>query len=356
MFEHGSEIVRVDFHLHTHKDKEFRYSGEENSFVREYIDELVNKQIGIGIITNHNKFDVGEYKALKAVGKKKGILILPGVELSVKEGSGGLHTLIVFDPNGWLANGANYINEFLDTVFAGINNRENANTRCRFDLPSTIDSLDMYGKDYFIIFAHVDQSNGLFTECTGGMLESLARETKLCQRVLGLQKVRNYTRYRTLPSFWHTHLARVEGSDPKCIDDIGKDGSGCYIKIGDFSYEALKYALVDCENRVFENVESIHHGYIRDIHFDGGRLKDQTISLSPQMNTLIGIRGSGKSSILEAIRYAINLEPAQDSTYKAELVKHVLCDGGKVTLFVIDEHGKEYIIERIYGERPVVLS
>ena len=29
MFENGSEVVRVDFHLHTRKDREFKYSGED---------------------------------------------------------------------------------------------------------------------------------------------------------------------------------------------------------------------------------------------------------------------------------------------------------------------------------------
>ena len=32
MFENGIETIRADFHLHTRKDKEFKYSGEENEF------------------------------------------------------------------------------------------------------------------------------------------------------------------------------------------------------------------------------------------------------------------------------------------------------------------------------------
>lgn len=37
MFEAGLQYVRADFHLHTCKDKEFVYSGEQNSFVNDYI-------------------------------------------------------------------------------------------------------------------------------------------------------------------------------------------------------------------------------------------------------------------------------------------------------------------------------
>lgn len=356
MFENGSEVVLVDFHLHTHKDKEFKYTGEENSFIGDYTEMLAAKQIRLGIITNHNKFDFGEYRALRSASRKKGTLILPGVELSVKEGANGLHTLIVFNPDEWLKDGIDDINSFLDTVFAGIANRESANTRCRYDLPGTIEVLDNYGKDYFIVFAHVDQGNGLFDECAGGMLNTLAGEIKLRHRVLGIQKVRNKERFVRLPAYWNTNIAQVEGSDPKKIDDIGKQGSNCYIKIGDLSYSALKYALSDFQNRVFSAIPPTRHGYIKSVRFEGGRLSGQTIGLSAQLNTLIGIRGSGKSSLLETVRYALAISPSQDSAYKNELVKHVLCDGGKITLTVIDEHGVEYQIERINGERPIVLS
>ena len=72
MFENGCEWIRCDFHLHTKKDKEFKYLGDGNSFVTDYISELESKDIKIGVITNHNKFDLEEYKALKKSARKKG--------------------------------------------------------------------------------------------------------------------------------------------------------------------------------------------------------------------------------------------------------------------------------------------
>ena len=77
-----------------------KYSGEENSFVKEYIAQLKSESVSVGVITNHNKFDEGEYKALKKSGRKEGILILPGVELSVKEAN-GIHTLIAMPGAHW---------------------------------------------------------------------------------------------------------------------------------------------------------------------------------------------------------------------------------------------------------------
>lgn len=64
MFETGLQYVRADFHLHTCKDKEFIYSGEQNSFINDYVSALKEANINIGVITNHNKFDREEYKAI----------------------------------------------------------------------------------------------------------------------------------------------------------------------------------------------------------------------------------------------------------------------------------------------------
>lgn len=105
VFDAGLELIKADFHLHTQKDKEFSYTGEQNDFVKSYIDALKQANIGVGVLTNHNKFDKDEYKAIKKRANREGIFILPGVELTVKEGANGVHTLIVFNPDEWLENG-----------------------------------------------------------------------------------------------------------------------------------------------------------------------------------------------------------------------------------------------------------
>ena len=77
---------------------------------------------------------------------------------------------------------------------------------------------------------------------------------------------------------------------------------------------------------------------------------------SRELNTLIGIRGSGKSSVLEVVRYVLGLTAQMDKEYKDSLVKNVFGSGGKATLNVIDKHGKRYAVSRIFGERINVLD
>lgn len=356
MFEFGLQYVRADFHLHTCRDKEFAFSGEQNSFVNDYVAALKEANINIGVITNHNKFDKDEYKAIRKAAKKQDIFILPGVELTIKEGANGIHTLIVFNPDEWLEDGNDHIQTFLTAAFATIPNPENSNTKSVYDLKSTFEQLEAYGRDYFIIFAHVDQNSGLFCECKGGLLESLAGLAPFRNRVLGLQKSRTRDHLSQFEKCCSYVPALVEGSDPKSIKDIGKGDKATYLKIGEFSYATIKFALQDHKARVSETVTNNKHGYIESISFQGGKFDGQTIMFSRELNTLIGIRGSGKSSILEAIRYVLGISAQMDREYKEALVKNVFGSGGKATLNVIDKHYKRYCVSRIFGERINVLD
>ena len=104
------------------------------------------------------------------------------------------------------------------------------------------------------------------------------------------------------------------------------------------------------------DVPEIKHGYLESISFQGGKFDGQRINFSSELNTLIGIRGSGKSAVLEVVRYVLGLSPQTDEEYKESLIKSVLGSGGKATITAVDKHGKHYIISRIHGERINVLD
>ena len=137
---------------------------------------------------------------------------------------------------------------------------------------------------------------------------------------------------------------------------IGKGDKASFLKIGEFSYSAVKFALQDCSNRVFEEIPSSNHGFIESISFQGGKFDGQTIHFSSSLNTLIGIRGSGKSAILESIRYILGIDPQADQSYKIDLIKNIWGSGGKATLLIYDKHGRKYYTSRILNERITVLD
>lgn len=163
VFLNGSRWLKADFHLHTRADKEFSYQGEENSYLNDYVAALVGAGIQLGAITNHNKFDLEEFKNLRKKARKSGVGLLPGVELSIKDGQAGVHTLVVF-ADEWICERehANYIQNFLNVTFSGQANFENENARSNHDIVDTIRELDKFHKDYFLVFAHVEAPNGLW--------------------------------------------------------------------------------------------------------------------------------------------------------------------------------------------------
>lgn len=354
VFSNGSVWLRADLHLHTKEDKEFQYAGAENDFINQYIDKLKEENISLAVITNHNKFAFSEYKALSKKARKEEIYVLPGVELSVNDGSNGIHTLVVFEPEQWLENGNDLINQFLTSTFSGKVNYENANGRSNDSLIQTINLLNNFQKNYFLIMAHVVQRSGFLEELDGGRISEFASNPLFRKSVLGFQKLGTRDKLTNLNLWFNNKLpVFVEGSDAKSIDEIGK-GEKTYIKIGDYNFDALKYALMDYKYRVTNEIPSLNQAYIKSISFTSSKQDIKQVFLNPAMNNLIGIRGSGKSSILETLRYTLDIgldENRVDAKYKNDLVTNFLGSGGKTRLEIVDHRGMLIVAEKILGDR-----
>lgn len=360
-FAHGSRWVRADFHLHTRRDREFKDSGDEKDFVARYIAALKQADTTVGVITNHNKFDREEFKALRKAARKEDIYLMPGVELSVKDGRNGIHTLVIFHED-WIDNReqADHINSFLGVTFAGQTNYDNKNARSNHDLLETIRELDKFEKDYLLIFAHVEADNGLWGGLDGGRISEVGRNDLFRFRTAAFQKVRTQDlcdKVKTWFGGWYP--SEVEGSDPKTIEDIGR-GPATYLKIGAFTFEAVQFALKPSADRLSaKSIQKQAHSWVRSLRFEGGILDGNRVELSGEMNCLIGIRGSGKSAVLECLRYALELplpESAEelDAGYKQELVRFALGSGGKVVVEVEDAQGCRFEVRRILNERADV--
>ncbi len=364
-FSRGAEWVRADFHLHTLKEPgvsrskfraEFRdREHPEGEFAKEWVARLVAENIRVAVITNHNFFDAGEFKSLRRKARKEGILVLPGLELGVNAGQ-GVHTLIVFSPD-WVDDQAagDGIERFLKAEFT---TSPDEGARTKHDLKGCLQELESYGKDYFVVFAHVDSDNGLISELGWGALgHAIENCGDLWRRVSGLQKVKDpdYVKQNwpgaTVPAF-------VEGSDPRdSIEEVGKSGQSCWLKVGDLSFESVKFALTDHVQRVRSNAPEERCGpMLHSVRFEGGLLGGQEYGLSEQLTTLIGSRGSGKSSVIECLRYALAFEPGQnaDARYKNDLVKAMLANGGEVIVTGLNEHDQTVEVRRPLGFDPQV--
>jgi chromosome segregation protein len=363
IFENGATWLRADFHLHTHKDKEFKPLENPNDFFSQCIQRLKEEDVHIAVVTNHNKFDRDEFVNFRKRAWKEDIWILPGVELSVNDGANGIHCLIVFDHSSWITGQEDYINQFLTSAFEGIANKENENTRCNYSLENVLQKLSNHksqGRDSFIVMAHVDQDSGFLKELDGGRKQQFANSELFREFVLAFQKFRSYDQLQGLNQWFSGKLpAFVEGSDCKCVKDVGRahkqngEEKKTYIKIGAFNFDALKYALLDHHERISHAPHKIEKAWLKSISFTTSKWQDKKLSFSSAMNNLIGIRGSGKSSLLETIRYALDIPLGANSHepgYKERLVQNFLGSGGKLTIELVDKYGQVFVAEKIMGE------
>jgi ABC-type lipoprotein export system ATPase subunit/predicted nucleic acid-binding Zn-ribbon protein len=96
---------------------------------------------------------------------------------------------------------------------------------------------------------------------------------------------------------------------------------------------------------------------IRSVAIVGGFLDGQKFDLADGLNCIIGARGTGKTTVLEFVRYAMDAMPA-DSAPRARiesLVEKNLA-GGRVQLDIQTKDGLSYVVSRSTGEAPVVFA
>ncbi|MBX2926262.1 MAG: AAA family ATPase [Saprospiraceae bacterium] len=363
-FRHGSRWVRADFHLHTATADEFnKRELVQGSYVQDFVSRLFEQGIQLAVVTNHNKFDKEEFVALKAEAAPKDIRLLAGVEFSAKDGQRGIHLLIVFD-DSWYEGELDEINIFLTRAFPPNTSYDKKpyDINSEYNLCETVQRLDKFNKDYFLVMAHVDDTNGLLEEVKGRNLKTLVETPEYKSKVLAFQKSTGAEKRRHCENLMGRKLALVEGSDNATsgIEGVGVCGGNdrkCYLKLGSFSFEAVKFALSHHEERVRDTLPTAQDLYIHEIEIEREG-EPLTIPLNSDLNTLIGVRGSGKSSLLETVRFGLGLDANETlEDYKNDIVRRFLGEGNRLLLHLANADGStRYIIQREWNSRPRVLD
>ena len=100
---------------------------------------------------------------------------------------------------------------------------------------------------------------------------------------------------------------------------------------------------------------------IKSIRIDGGFLKGVTIQFDDHLNCLIGGRGTGKTTILEFIRFALGYMPDERiEPRKARdlqnLITANLREGNAITLEIASQEGAQYSVRRKSGDDAHVIK
>ena len=366
----GATWHRLDLHLHSPNAPSFispegtkRQDGID--LTDAYVDQLAVQGISIAAITDDNGVNIEWFEVAAAKAINRGITLLPGAEMTLREGKEGLHLLAIFGGDASLGD----VNAFLrsldkDPVRPLVDNR---GVPRDIDLKiGLIDALkDLRNRfNCLLVVPHADQAKGLKSltaeSAARFLLEIRPDAIEDCPEE---EKERLHSTGGLPANFWN-RVAFVEFSNPKRIEEMGTqcrtDGTlrSTYVKLSATGIDALRSALRDPEARLsIGGVPSAIYPKIRSLAISGsGFLGNLNISWNPDLNVMIGGRGVGKSAVLESLRYALAITPYTDPPYRAELVHHALGDGGRVEVIVdrpVRGGGiRQYRIVRGWGEQP----
>jgi energy-coupling factor transporter ATP-binding protein EcfA2 len=155
-------------------------------------------------------------------------------------------------------------------------------------------------------------------------------------------------------------MAIINARDISGPGDVMKPGAWTDVKMTVPSVDGLRQAFYDPESRIRLSTDEPRpaHAVMEALAWEGGFLDGVRLRLSAGFNVLIGGRGSGKSTVVESIRYLFDLDPPTDEMRRTHrgFVDSVLEPGTRVAALVCvpGPTAARYVIERTVPNPPTV--
>ncbi|CAB9539867.1 PHP N-terminal domain protein [Bathymodiolus brooksi thiotrophic gill symbiont] len=339
----GAKWWKFDFHTHTPASSDFMQScsnEDRNSITPElWLTKFINEGIDCVAITDHNSgVWIDKLKGANDRLEKK-IHLFPGVEISVH---GGVHILAIFGPEKTTSD--------IDTLLGAVDYK---GTKGRSDgvttksITKVIDIITQQGG--IAIPAHADKEKGLFGLHGNTLTQVLNNKNihamELCDETYDKPQL-----YQDQKIQW----SEVLGSDTHNFRDNCFDFT--WIKMDTPSIEGLKLALIDGEASVDRNMDNNPNQHtqlmIESLEINKakyiGKKKRLECEFSPFLNTIIGGRGSGKSTMLEFMRFVFRRNKELPESIRSEFNKYfevgddnLLTDESELSL-VYQKEGSRY--------------
>lgn len=336
-----------------------RFRGQEPSLTEEeYNQKLLNACLESDIkvigMADHNSVDGVD--AIRAVFHEEGITVFPGFEI---ESSEKVHFVCLFDENT--------TSQKLERIlgFLEINDPESRSVPSSLSAAQIIDKINEHGG--FIYAAHCTNDKGLLKQ----RMNHIWKDPKLVavqipNTIESLKGIEDDF-YRqvlcnNLPEYRREKpMAVINAADVSIPEDIKDEKASCLIKMTSPCFSSFKQAFLDPESRVRLNQDRPENwsSAIQRIRFIDGYLDGLDINLSEHLNTVIGGRGTGKSTLLECVRFALDIKPYGKAAQvqHTEIIKANLgSERGMVELILCSAsmNGRTFKVSRRYGDRPVV--
>jgi len=352
----GARYYKADLHVHTPHDPE-RYECRDKVTAADIIAGAKRAGVEIIAVTDHNQF-AGVDEVMRA-GEASGVAVFPGIELTTPGGKPHVHILVIFDRD--IA--GDIVKDFARQ--AGIPLEKIGKAQAVTE-KAVFAVLDMDYEHHCVAIApHVLSSKGLFQAAEGETrIRAYQAKTLLAVEIPDKSSQLDIVRQICAgcdPHYGTKRCAMIRSSDARSPEAIGSRHTWLKMSAPP-SLEGLRQAFLDYESRIRFEKPEVAFPRIIGVAVEGegflGRRDGHPgvrVHFNPYLNCIIGGKGTGKSAIIEVMRYALGMEPRLRKTRErtAGLVDAVLGAGGKVTLF-FEVGGQRYQVSRILGAEPQV--
>lgn len=330
---------RCDLHRHSEPDELGSFELDPSGWVQQCLDE----NLDLVAITDHD--NIRNVQLVVEAGRAAGLPVIPGFEASTDRGH-----ILVLAPE---SEDFEVLREFMTRV----NIREHA--QVSFDTLS--DSYNghradgsLFSRELLLIAAHADMTGSLLA---GGQAMSLELQITLAERLTALEVVDMAT-----VTQWNNSGIKQSGHKMPIVRGSDSHGTGSHqprstwLYLPQVSAQALKHALATCESSVVYSAQKPNttSTWIRSVAFSGGLFGEQRFDFVERTNAIIGPPSSGKSLIIDAIRWALGIPctiPEVSRVSEARLSRS-LPIGTEVTVEVEIDGGTQRISRRRGGTSP----
>lgn len=324
----------------------------EDEYNKGIIETCLEIDIEIIAVTDH--YRVKHSASLVRAARNAGLYAFSGFEAVTKD---GVHFLCLFDPDK-----DDVLERFIGEC--GIHDTDQPSPTGSKDSIELLECAKTWGA--VCIAAHVASEGGLLKKLSGQSRVNVWTNPDLLACALpgpvsdAPDGIRPILENKDAQHRRDRIPAILNASDVNDPEDLRKDSASCFIKMSTVSVEAFRQAFLDPDSRIRLHSDPTHepHAEFLAMTWEGGFLRDTAVHFNENLNVLVGGRGTGKSTMIESIRYALGLDPLGDEAQKAHdgVIRHVLQSGTKVSLLVRSHKPSErcYTIERSVPNPPVV--
>ena len=297
----GSEWRIWDLHLHTPSSYDYKDKSVTNEDI---VNELAANGVSVVAITDHNTIDIERINELRHLGKSKGLYVLPGIELcSELGGSESVHFIGIFSDHADIESIWTKIQGQCNLTKADIESKGGHERIC-CEFVKTCELILSLGG---IITVHAGNKSNSFESIKNNLLVKQELKQDLLSRfhpLLDVGKPEDAEGYRkfVFPDIKFS-LPIIMCSDNHNIRDY-QVKEKMWIK-ADPTFEGLKQIIYEPEERVriqttIPDDKNIYQ-VIEQVSLDEDSFWKGTIFFNPNLNTIIGGRSTGKSTLLKAI-------------------------------------------------------